>query len=98
MGTNFGSINLFAKLDAAIIKQAISWLIKSDDRNCLRAATYFFLDGTGVDEENPKTFTYLCARNGICPDRAAKGVWNQLSTYQKNRVLRLLANAGFRKS
>lgn len=98
MGSHFRALNLFVKLDVAIIVQAKLDLIRISDRNCLQAAMYFFLDSARVDEKLQKTFTHLCTRNGIDPERAAKGIWNQLAPHQKNRVLRLLEEAGLRQT
>lgn len=97
MKTNFKAHNELTKLDAAIVAHAKADLTKISDRNCLHSAMYFFFDGTGVDEERPKTFTHLCLRNRIDPERAAKGIWNQLTIEQKNRVLYLLEEAGYKK-
>lgn len=94
MRTNFEPQNLFAKLDGVIVSQAISDLMRINDRNCSLAAQYFFLDGNGIDEENPKTFTALCLRNGLDPERAAKAIWAQLSEDQQKRISRLLKEAG----
>ena len=95
MKFNFKALNLFARLDVEIVCQAVNDLKIVDSRNCIQAALYFFLDGVGVDERYPKTFTHLCARNGIDPDTAAKAIWNQLTEIQQNRVLYLLKEAGF---
>lgn len=97
MKTGFKSQNLFAKLDGAIVVQAISDLKRVDERNFLLAAEYFFLDGNSIDEKYPKTFTALCVRNGLDPDRAARAVWDKLTQVQQERVLWLLKEAGFGK-
>ncbi|MEK7503058.1 MAG: hypothetical protein AAB556_01280 [Patescibacteria group bacterium] len=94
MKTIFKPLNVFAGFDTAIVGQAISDLTRVNDRNCFLAAEYFFLDGGGIDEDYPKTFTALCLRNGIDPDRAAKSIWNRLAKDQQERVLQLLKRIG----
>ena len=89
------TLNVFARLDVEIVNQAVSDLTRVDVRNCTQAAMYFFLDGAGIDEKYPKTFTHLCARNGVDSDRAAKAIWDQLTECQQERVLCLLKEAGF---
>ena len=91
----FKSQNLFAKLDGAIVGKAISDLMSVDERICFPSARYFFLDGKGVDDGDHGTFTALCERNGLGPDRAAKAVWKQLTPVQQEHVLGLLKKAGY---
>ena len=89
--TDFKAQNSFVRLDQAIVYQAKSDLVNQNNRDCLRAVMYFFLDGAGVDENDPKTFTHLCARNGLDPNKAARSIWDQLNDVQKQRVLQLLS-------
>lgn len=77
------------RLDAAVVSAAKHDLIGANLQMAGRAARYFFFDGTGVDEDNPHTFTALCQRNKIDPDRAAKAIWNSLPE-DKQREIRYL--------
>lgn len=82
-------------LDTNILLQAKTDLLGNSERQILSAALYFFLDGSGVDESNYKTFTALCERNGLNADLVAKAIWQQLPKKRRERVLRLLKEAGY---
>lgn len=87
-------IHLISKFDRIVIKTAITDLKLLDLRKALSAALYFFPDGTGVDESNPRSFTALCNRYGADPDTAAKQVWGLLTQERQKLILELLKDSG----
>lgn len=87
-------IHAISGLEKAVFKTAITELKSDNLRRVLSAALYFFSDGTGVDESDPRSFTAICNRYEANPDTVAKGVWELLTPERQKLILELLNNAG----
>ncbi len=87
----------FSRLDGAIINEAFKTLKQRviSENFLVSPVLFFFPDGTGVDEGNPRTFTALCLRNNVDPNYIARRLWGMLSDERKALVTRVLKKEGF---
>ena len=66
-------------LDCSIIKSAGRDLYSSKPQNFFPALEFFLYDGRGVDDGIPFSFTAICNRLNLNPDRVAKSFWDRLN-------------------